>query len=107
MPESTDIDPSLLPERLDALDGIEELRSAAAEHAAYLVGGPVRDLLLARSRTDLDVAVEGEVRPLAEALGGEVTEHERFETATVRLDNLTVDLARTRAETYAEPGALP
>lgn len=107
MQESRDIDPARLPERLDALPGIEELRRATGDQPAYLVGGAVRDLLLGRSRADLDVAVEADVRPLAEALGGEVTEHERFQTATVRVGDLMVDLARSRAETYERPGALP
>jgi tRNA nucleotidyltransferase (CCA-adding enzyme) len=107
MPRSTDIDPAALPERLKALPGIEDLRRAAGEVPVYLVGGPVRDLLLGRPRTDLDLAVEGDVQPIAEALGGDVTEHERFQTATVRLGDLEVDLARSRAETYERPGALP
>jgi tRNA nucleotidyltransferase (CCA-adding enzyme) len=107
MADSPDIDPALLPPRLESLAGIDELRSAARDLPAYLVGGAVRDLLLGRSRTDLDVAVEAEVRPLAEALGGEMIEHERFETATVRVGELVVDLARSRAETYERPGALP
>jgi tRNA nucleotidyltransferase (CCA-adding enzyme) len=34
-------------------------------------------------------------------------EHERFRTATVKAERLTVDLASTRRETYAHPGALP
>jgi tRNA nucleotidyltransferase (CCA-adding enzyme) len=107
MPGSRDIETDRLGERLDALPGIAELRAAASGLPAYLVGGAVRDLLLGGSRADLDVVVEGEVRPLAEALGGEVTEHERFETATVRVGELVVDLARSRAESYERPGALP
>jgi tRNA nucleotidyltransferase (CCA-adding enzyme) len=79
---------------------------------AYLVGGPVRDLLLRRQTLDLDIAVEGEVLPLAEALaeelGGRVTGHERFGTAVVEWDSLLhVDLASTRREHYPEPGVLP
>jgi tRNA nucleotidyltransferase (CCA-adding enzyme) len=74
---------------------------------AFLVGGAVRDLLLGEARTDIDVAVEGEVRPIADALGGEVVEHERFSTASVAVDGLHVDLARARAEAYEQPGALP
>jgi tRNA nucleotidyltransferase (CCA-adding enzyme) len=67
----------------------------------------VRDLLLGQPRTDIDAAVEGDVRPIADALGGEVVEHERFATATVAVDGLLVDLAMARAETYERPGALP
>jgi tRNA nucleotidyltransferase (CCA-adding enzyme) len=93
--------------RLAALPGIERLRVAAADLPAYLVGGAVRDLLLGRERADMDVAVEGEVAELARRLGGEVRRHERFATATVRIDGLHVDLAATRSETYPHPGALP
>jgi tRNA nucleotidyltransferase (CCA-adding enzyme) len=79
---------------------------------AYLVGGPVRDLLLGRPTLDLDIAVEGPVGALAEALAAElgaaITRHELFGTATLRWDSpFHLDLARTRTETYAEPGALP
>jgi len=87
---------------LPALDGLAP---------AFLVGGAVRDLLLGRNTVDLDVAIEGDARAvareLAERLGGEAKEHERFGTATVRAGDLVVDLATTRRETYAEPGALP
>jgi tRNA nucleotidyltransferase (CCA-adding enzyme) len=102
-----DIDPAHLPERLEALPGIEVLRTVGETVPAYLVGGAVRDLLLGKERADLDVVVEADVRPLAETLGGEVTSHERFETATISLNGVKVDLARSRAETYPAPGALP
>jgi tRNA nucleotidyltransferase (CCA-adding enzyme) len=78
---------------------------------AYLVGGAVRDLIRGADAVDLDVAVEGDARAvaraLAERLRGEAREHERFGTATVRAEDLSVDLATTRRETYPEPGALP
>ncbi|HEY1596999.1 MAG TPA: hypothetical protein VGF74_16495, partial [Thermoleophilaceae bacterium] len=87
---------------LPALDGLDP---------AFLVGGAVRDLLLGRPTVDLDVAVEGDARAvareLAGRLAGEAKEHERFGTATVTAGDLSVDLATTRRETYAEPGALP
>lgn len=107
MPRPHDIDPAHLPERLEALPGIEVLRTVGETVPAYLVGGAVRDLLLGEPRADLDVVVEADVRPLAETLGGELVSHDRFETATVRLDGVQVDLARSRAETYPHPGALP
>ncbi len=106
-PSNAPIDAARVSERLAALPGIERLREAAAGTRAHLVGGAVRDLLLGRERTDIDVAVEGDVRRLAERLGGETRTHERFATATVRLDGVVVDLAATRSETYAHPGALP
>jgi tRNA nucleotidyltransferase (CCA-adding enzyme) len=102
------IDPALLPERLKALPGLDRVREAAAGLAAYLVGGSVRDLLLGRGRSDLDIAVEGgAVDELARRLGGAVRTHERFDTATVRAAGTQLDLAATRAETYPRPGALP
>ena len=101
------IDASKLPERLERLPGIELLRDAAEGIPAYLVGGAVRDLLLGEDRADLDIAVEGDVRAIAAALGGEMIEHDRFETAAVSVDGHEIDIARTRAETYARPGSLP
>jgi tRNA nucleotidyltransferase (CCA-adding enzyme) len=107
MPTQRRVDPERLPETLNTIPGLEVLREAAAGIPVYLVGGVVRDLLLGQPRTDIDVAVEGDVRPIADALGGEVIEHERFATATVAVDGLLVDLAMARAETYERPGALP
>ena len=73
----------------------------------YLVGGAVRDLLLGGRPLDLDLVVEGDPAPVAAALGGDVRTHDRFGTATVSIDGFTYDLARSRRETYAQPGALP
>ena len=96
-----------LPERLEALPGIAELRAAAGAESVFLVGGAVRDLLLGRQRADVDVAVVGDPLPIARRLGGEARVHERFGTATVRVNGIHIDLARTRAESYPAPGALP
>ena len=101
-----------LRERVRRLPGMERLLPALAGLApAYLVGGAVRDLLRGASAVDLDVAVEGDARAtartLAERLGGQAREYERFETATVRAGKLHVDLATTRRETYPRPGMLP
>ena len=81
----------------------------AADLQAYLVGGAVRDALLAHERADpdVDVAVEGDIGSLLDRLGVEHRSHERFGTAKVLLEGRTVDLARTRRESYAAPGALP
>jgi tRNA nucleotidyltransferase (CCA-adding enzyme) len=107
MAPDTRIDPSALGERLNALPGIAELRAAIGDAPAYLVGGAVRDLLRGEPRSDLDIAVESDFAPFAQALGGEMVEHERFQTANVILGDLDVDIARARTETYARPGALP
>ncbi|MFN2611757.1 MAG: hypothetical protein ABR536_00125 [Solirubrobacterales bacterium] len=106
--DRADIDADGLAERLDAFPGVSRLREAARGVNAFLVGGAVRDALLGAGRADLDVVVEGELTQLAEALGGELREHQRFSTATLVLEgSLQVDIARSRAEDYQRPGALP
>lgn len=94
-------------ERALADPALDRLREALGGTPAYLVGGSVRDALLGGETIDLDVAVEGELEPLLERLGGALREHARFGTATVEIDGRRVDLARTRAERYHRPGALP
>jgi tRNA nucleotidyltransferase (CCA-adding enzyme) len=103
-----DAHPEELAGRLAALPGIERVRSAAGGVPVHIVGGAVRDLLLGRDPpSNIDLVVEGDVEPIAARLGGEARSHERFETATVRVDGREVDLARARSETYPHPGALP
>jgi tRNA nucleotidyltransferase (CCA-adding enzyme) len=94
----------------EALDRMHpELRSlrGAGGDPVYLVGGAVRDLLLGRGRADIDLVVEGDAAAFATGLGAEVTSHERFGTAKVRLDGHELDIAGTRSEAYPRPGALP
>ena len=89
------------------------LLSAARERgdAVFLVGGPVRDLLLGRALADLDLVVEGEgAADLATAAapeGARVIRHDRFGTVRLEADGVAIDLAGLRRETYAYPGALP
>ena len=78
-----------------------------AEEPIYLVGGAVRDLLLGRPRTDVDLVVVGDAAALAERLGGAATEHERFGTVKVEVEGHEIDIATARTETYPEPGSLP
>lgn len=85
---------------------LETVREAAQE-PVYLVGGAVRDLLLGRSRADVDLAVVGDAAALAERLGGAHIEHERFSTAKVKVAGHELDIAAARTETYPNPGALP
>jgi tRNA nucleotidyltransferase (CCA-adding enzyme) len=82
------------------------IRDAATE-PVYVVGGAVRDLLLGLGRTDLDVVVEGDAAALADRLGAEAVEHERFATVKVTLEGHEVDVASARSESYPHPGALP
>ncbi|MBI3602265.1 MAG: CCA tRNA nucleotidyltransferase [Candidatus Omnitrophica bacterium] len=80
---------------------------------AYLVGGPVRDLLLRRSNADLDIVVEGSGIRLAENFaakhrGAKLVRYPAFKTATVHLPaGRQVDFATARKETYARGGAFP
>jgi len=74
---------------------------------AFVVGGTIRDLLLGLDPLDLDVVVDGPVNGIVQALGQPLRAHGQFETATVMLGELRCDLARSRSETYARPGALP
>ncbi len=80
--------------------------------SVYLVGGPVRDLVLGRASADIDLTVAGDALGYAEALaahlGTRVTIHPRFGTATLILpDGLRLDVATARREHYARPAALP
>lgn len=95
------------------------------ETSIYMVGGIVRDLLLARPNYDIDFVVEGDAIALAEALceryGGEVTSFRPFGTAKWRLDKAItkkvklrfadlpehIDFATSRNEFYEHPTALP
>jgi tRNA nucleotidyltransferase (CCA-adding enzyme) len=87
---------------------------------AWLVGGAVRDAILDRdpSGLDLDIAVEGAgiafAHLLASATGGEVESEHAFGTAKVFVplgENhggvVQVDVASCRTESYREGGALP
>jgi len=72
----------------------------------------VRDLFLGRAPVDLDMVVVGDgpafARRLGRALSVPVRVHERFGTATLRIPGVgPLDVARSRRETYAGPGALP
>ena len=103
---------SNLREHVRRLPGMDRLLPALEGlPPTYLVGGAVRDLIRGADHVDLDLAVDGDARStaraLAERLGGQAREHERFGTATVRAGDLAFDLAATRTETYDEPGALP
>jgi tRNA nucleotidyltransferase (CCA-adding enzyme) len=74
----------------------------------HLVGGAVRDLLLARRPREIDLVVEGDLEAALARLGGDaVTAHDRFGTARVLFGDCEIDLVRARRERYLRPGALP
>jgi tRNA nucleotidyltransferase (CCA-adding enzyme) len=115
------LDGAAVIERLRELPGGRELLELAGTGAdVELIGGAVRDLLLARTPRELDVIVEADARGFAEQLAtalhgrlrpdGErpvVATHERFDTASVRFDGGRIDVAARRTESYSVPGALP
>jgi len=79
---------------------------------AYLVGGAVRDLLSGQTSLDWDIVVEGNPKPLVEALtrkwGAKMISHHRFGTFVLELPNgCHIDFATAREERYPRPGALP
>ena len=94
--------------KLAKLPGGQAVIDAVADDTSvWLVGGAVRDLLLERTPSEIDLVVEGPLDDLLGRLGGEAERFERFGTATVLLDGVRIDLASARKETYAQPGALP
>lgn len=101
--------------RLEALeqarrrDPLPAIAAAAGDLPVYLVGGWVRDALLGREPSEIDLTVEGDLGPLLERLDAAAgaARHERFGTASLTVDGVAVDLATSRRERYAEPGALP
>jgi tRNA nucleotidyltransferase (CCA-adding enzyme) len=107
VPREIDLDG--LASRIEALPGFDAARGAAerAGVEALLVGGGVRDALLALSTENLDLVVVGDPLPLLEELGGDARVHDRFGTATVAAAGGPIDVARARAESYERPGALP
>jgi tRNA nucleotidyltransferase (CCA-adding enzyme) len=104
------LQPHLKPSERNALEACAAL-SKQRGLRLFLVGGPVRDLLLDAASIDLDLAVEGDAgalaSELAEVIGGRAVLHPRFGTARVSRQDMHIDIAGTRRETYAHHGALP
>jgi tRNA nucleotidyltransferase (CCA-adding enzyme) len=76
----------------------------------YLVGGPVRDLLLNREVIDIDLVVNKNLDILVEKLERKFSfkiERTQFLTAKLNMNDLAVDIAQARKEYYPRPGALP
>ncbi|MBT5875040.1 MAG: CCA tRNA nucleotidyltransferase [Candidatus Latescibacteria bacterium] len=78
----------------------------------FLVGGVVRDLIIGKHATDLDLVIVGDAisfgRQLSHQYAGEFKYHTRFGTASVVFpDGVCLDLATARSERYEHSGALP
>ena len=94
-----------------ALDLVREV-SADENCRPFLVGGPVRDLLLHRGVIDVDLTLEDGASTLARALAkridGRVRSFPQFLTYKVTAPELPeIDIATARKERYRQPGALP
>ncbi|HET9074800.1 MAG TPA: hypothetical protein VFN48_09490 [Solirubrobacteraceae bacterium] len=88
-----------LPGLTDVLDGL----GRDFTPTLWLVGGPVRDLLLGRTPIDLDLMLAGDPEPVARMLDQSLRRHTEYLTASVG----HIDIAQPRREHYPEPGALP
>ena len=90
--------------------------SVRQDFRLLLVGGLVRDLLLARSVGDVDLLVEapgsslkvvGDLAREALPANVKVVEHGRFGTIRIEAGHAKLDVALARRETYRAVGALP
>lgn len=93
---------------------IDLVREVAIEKDCrpYLVGGPVRDMLLGRHAIDIDLTIENDASILAQALAkrlaGRVRSYPQFLTYKVVAEgHPEIDLTTARKERYRTPGALP
>ncbi len=88
-----------------------------AEHAhsqgveCYAVGGIVRDTILNRNRTDIDITVVGDPLPFARSVatlfGSHTVEYERFRTAMVPAMGRHIEFVGTRMERYSKTSRKP
>lgn len=94
-----------------AIDLVKEV-ATEKECRPFLVGGPVRDLLLGRPAIDVDVTLEEHTsifaRALAKRVEGRVRSFPQFLTYKVTAEGLPeIDIATARKERYRSPGSLP
>lgn len=94
-----------------AIDLVNEV-AAEKECRPFLVGGPVRDILVGRQALDVDLTLEQGSSTLARALAkrveGRVRSFPQFLTYKVTAEGLPeIDIATARKERYRHPGALP
>lgn len=75
----------------------------------WLVGGPVRDLILGKKIYDLDFLVDKEIKKFVISLSKELKANYHFtDFLTAKINyNIPIDVNQTRKEIYPSPGALP
>lgn len=93
---------------------LELVKEIAAEKDChpFLVGGPVRDILLGRPAVDIDLTLESGgstlARALAKRVDGRVRSFPQFLTYKVTSSGFPeIDITTARKERYRKPGALP
>lgn len=75
---------------------------------AYIVGGPVRDLIMDNEIKDIDFLIEGNSIEFVKNANFKIKSlHEDFKTAKVEIENEEIDIASTRSEIYPKNGCLP
>jgi tRNA nucleotidyltransferase (CCA-adding enzyme) len=95
--------------------GLEIVKEVAAEKELrpFLVGGPVRDLLLSRHDVvDIDLTLEDGsstlARAIAKKINGRLRSFPQFLTYKITAEGMPeIDIATARKERYRSPGALP
>jgi len=95
--------------------GLDLVKEVAAEKELrpFLVGGPVRDVLLGRHDVvDIDLTLEDGASTLARAvakkINGRLRSFPQFLTYKITAEGLPeIDIATARKERYRSPGALP
>ena len=89
-------------------DDYKKVFEQFSNYDVYLVGGPVRDMLLKRSFDDIDITFNGNATELAKKINCEILSvHEDFGTVKIKINNKIIDLASTRKESYPQKGHLP
>jgi tRNA nucleotidyltransferase/poly(A) polymerase len=94
-----------------AIDLVKEVAAEKDCHP-FLVGGPVRDILLGRQAADIDLTLESGSSTLARAIAkrvdGRVRSFPQFLTYKVTSSGYPeIDITTARKERYRKPGSLP
>jgi tRNA nucleotidyltransferase (CCA-adding enzyme) len=94
-----------------AIDLVKEV-ALEKECRPYLVGGPVRDILLGRPAVDIDLTLETGgstlARALAKRIDGRLRSFPQFLTYKVTATDFPeIDITTARKERYRQPGSLP
>ncbi|MEE2876811.1 MAG: HD domain-containing protein [Candidatus Neomarinimicrobiota bacterium] len=105
---------SLLEEQADSFSILTSARDVAESVGTkvYIVGGYVRDALMKRKVTDIDLMVEEDGIAFAEKLASrigskKVVPFEKFGTAQIPVGNGIVEIASARTETYEPDSRKP